>query len=137
MNKKKILIILTIMLTTLLVTGCNNITKKDSNQQDDNKIKFEDPTTITGDRKDDPDIIVAAELVNLSKQVFPNDKEINVNNQNEMFISLKEFRETYNLDISKFDTFELVCDEEKAGINFIKQDDEIIRMPILSCSPRQ
>ena len=146
---KKIIIILVVISSLLFIGGGILLTSKETDKKqnevkeevpNDNKeenkeeeIIIEDLSKLTEEQLKDADLMISSELLNLSKEIYINDNDIKYEDQNELFISIKAFKEKYNLDTNKISSTELVCDEEKTGIKFIKNDEKTLRIPILNC----
>lgn len=147
---KKIIIILVVISSLLFIGEGILLTSKETDKKqnevkeevpNDNKeenkeeeIIIEDLSKLTEEQLKDADLMISSELLNLSKEIYKNDNDIKYEDQNELFISIKAFKEKYNLDTNKISSTELVCDEEKTGIKFIKNDEKTLRIPILNCN---
>lgn len=111
----------------------NEVENDEPEVKDEDKIILEEISSMSETELNEPDMLVVTELLNLSKQAYKNDQDIKLNEEKELFVSIKDFKEKNNLDTSKLSTFELTCNEETTGIKFIKQGSEIIRIPVLNC----
>lgn len=137
--KRKILIItLTVIALTLIIISVVSLTNKEENKSSkeesklqENAIKLADPSEI--DPTNSWEAVYLTTLIDISKNVYPKDKDIPLNGRTKAFVTLKDLSENHGIDISKFQT-EINCDVETTGILFYKQGSEILRIPTLTCT---
>lgn len=141
MKNKKITTIIIIFIGIALIVGGIVITtipeksteKKENKTEEKNQpLEVEDYSNLDESTANWREIL-SKRAIELSNELYTTDDLIPMNEETELFVSLTNFEQN-NLDVSKFRAEGITCNFEKTGINLIKQDSKIVRVPFLDCT---
>lgn len=141
MENKKITTIIIIFIGIALIVGGIVITtipeksteKKENKTEEKNQpLEVEDYSNLDESTANWREIL-SKRAIELSNELYTTDDLIPMNKETELFVSLTNFEQN-NLDVSKFRAEGITCNFEKTGINLIKQDSKIVRVPFLDCT---
>ena len=141
MKKNKSLILAIVFIGIVLIVGgifiitLPNKTeeKKENNNEEKNKpLEIADYSNLDESTANWREIL-SKRAIELSKELYQTDDLVPMNKETELFVSLTTFEQN-NLDISKFRAEGITCNYETTGINFVKQDSKIFRVPFLDCT---
>ena len=102
--KRKILIItLTVIALTLIIISVVSLTNKEESKSSkeesklqENAIKLADPSEI--DPTNSWEAVYLTTLIDISKNVYPKDKDIPLNGRTKAFVTLKDLSENHGID---------------------------------------
>lgn len=147
MKKRKFTIIILIIIAALLfiiagvilTTSSSKSSQKpptinqENNSSNKSQIILADFEKLPPDLAEKGEIKISKELIDLSKKVYPLEADIDFKGQPEIFISITNYRTIYNLDIKSPLVPGISCNENATGIVLFKQENEVLRIPKLSC----
>lgn len=140
-NKHHKISLIVIIVGIVLITGGVLLTiipnkdksiKENKTEEKNDPIKVEDYTNLDESTANWREVL-SKRLIELSKEMYQTDESILNEDEESIFVSLINFEQS-NLDVSKFRAEGLTCNFETTGINFVRQDKEIQRVPFLDCT---